>query len=264
MRPNTPHFVVTPESAICHGGHFYAMSTIQDTVFGLYHMFVASTRVTNTEHSEDAHLLLRRMVVYLHYVFVKRGSKVTDSTSKPPPISHVPNLSTFEGALDLFMLCIIMELGDLINPLAYKKTYRQARHHSLRVCTIHARGLSRDLRNWWDSCYIFLDPETRMLHTAESVFKNLLSQHLSTLVFYKKMAEENDVRGEVPECTAKVLQSLLQKYLPYALYSPCHRGFEWGGAMYVVQARAPGSSAYMRSWNSAFFPHDVLTIHCRP
>ncbi|KAF8220480.1 hypothetical protein L208DRAFT_1202251, partial [Tricholoma matsutake] len=38
MQPN-PHFVVTPESAICHGSHFYAVSTIQDTVFGLYHMF---------------------------------------------------------------------------------------------------------------------------------------------------------------------------------------------------------------------------------
>ncbi|KAF8230484.1 hypothetical protein L208DRAFT_1145568, partial [Tricholoma matsutake] len=50
MQPNTPHFVVTPESAIYHGGHFYTMSTIQDMVFRLYHMFVASKRVTNTEH----------------------------------------------------------------------------------------------------------------------------------------------------------------------------------------------------------------------
>ncbi|KAF8224205.1 hypothetical protein L208DRAFT_1312881 [Tricholoma matsutake] len=58
MRPNTPHFVVTPESAICHGGHFYMMSTIQDMVFGLYHMFVASERVMNMEHSHDVHLLL--------------------------------------------------------------------------------------------------------------------------------------------------------------------------------------------------------------
>ena len=58
MRPNTPHFVVTPESAICHGGHFYAMSTIRDTIFGIYHMFVASKNITNTEHTQDAHLLL--------------------------------------------------------------------------------------------------------------------------------------------------------------------------------------------------------------
>jgi hypothetical protein len=148
MRPNTPHFVVTPESAICHGGHFYAMSTIQDTVFGLYHMFVASKRVTNTEHSHDAHLLLRRMVTYLHYVLVKRGSKLDSST--PPPTPHIPDVSTFEGVLDLFMLCVVMELGDLINPLAYRKKYRHGpKHDQDRLCTIHARGLSRDLRHWW-------------------------------------------------------------------------------------------------------------------
>ncbi|KAF8240400.1 hypothetical protein L208DRAFT_1212558, partial [Tricholoma matsutake] len=117
MWPNTPHFVVTPESAICHGGHFYAMSTIQDMVFRLYHMFVASKRVTNTEHSHDAHLLFQRMVTYLDYVLVKCGSKLDLST--PLPTCHIPDVSTFEGVLDLFMLCIVMELGDLINPLAY-------------------------------------------------------------------------------------------------------------------------------------------------
>src|ERR1700679_1666479 len=114
MRPNTPHFVVTPESAICHGGHFYAMSTIQGTVFGLYHMFVASKRVTNTEHSYDAHILLRRMVVHVHHVLVKHGSKLTAPHNTP----HIPDVSTFESLLDLFMLCIVMELGDLINPVA--------------------------------------------------------------------------------------------------------------------------------------------------
>jgi hypothetical protein len=114
MRPNTPHFVVTPESAICHEGHFYAMSTIQDTVFGLYHMLVAGKRVTNTEHSQDAHLLLRRMVTYLHNVLVRHRSKLDSST--PLPMPHIPNVLTFEGVLDLFMLCIVMELGDLVNP----------------------------------------------------------------------------------------------------------------------------------------------------
>jgi hypothetical protein len=121
MQPNTPHFVVTPESVICHGGHFYAMSMIQDKVFGLYHMFVASKRVTNTEHSHDAHLLLQRMVAYLHNVLIRRGSKLDLSTALPSP--HIPDVSTFEGVLDLFMLCIIMELGDLINPLVYKKKH---------------------------------------------------------------------------------------------------------------------------------------------
>src|ERR1700733_1041346 len=254
MRPNTPHFVVTPESAICHGGHFYAMSTIQDTVFGLYHMFVASKRVTNTEHSEDAHLLLRRMVVYLHYVLVKHGSKSNFSTSTPPSIPHVPDISTFEGVLDLFMLCVIMELGDIINPSAYKKKYRHDRHHDhVRLSTIHARGLSRDLRHWWASRYELVNPETQKIEDSDVVFKDLLSQHISSLVFYKQIAEENQVEGEVSECTVEVLRNLLQQYLPYIPQLTSYKSFEWEGPMYVVHAKRRGSSAYMRSRNLTFF-----------
>lgn len=258
MRPNTPHFVVTPESAICHGGHFYAMSTIQDTVFGLYHMFVASKKVTNTEHSHDAHLLLRRMVTYLHYVLVKRGSKLDLST--PPPTPHIPDVSTFEGVLDLLMLCVVMELGDLINPLAYRKKYRHGPKHDYdRLCTIHARGLSRDLRLWWCARYMFLDPEKESSIDGGLVFKTLLSQHIAALISYKTMAEEKDVQGEVLECTADVLTDLLKKYFPSALRFGVSEGFEWAGPKYIVKARAAVLSSYTRCRHCAFFIHNLLT-----
>src|ERR1700679_1405191 len=197
MRPNTPHFVVTPESAICHGGHFYAMSTIQDTVFVLYHMFVASKRVTNTEHSHDAHLLLRRMVIYFHYVLFKLGSKPTPSAA-PYSIPHIPDVSTFDGVIDLFMLCIIMELGDLINPLAYRKKYRNGwnRDHD-RLSTIHACGLSRDLRTWWHAHYRLYDPQEEVLVNDEALFKAFFCQHIRALISYKRAAEKKEVQGEV-------------------------------------------------------------------
>lgn len=62
MRPNTPHCVVTFESAICKGGHLYATSTIRDSCYGYWHSFVASTLLTNTEHTTEAQLLLQRLV----------------------------------------------------------------------------------------------------------------------------------------------------------------------------------------------------------
>jgi hypothetical protein len=62
MRPNTPHCVVTFESAICTGGHLYASSTICDSCYGYLHAFVVSTLLTNTEHTTEAQLLLRRLV----------------------------------------------------------------------------------------------------------------------------------------------------------------------------------------------------------
>jgi hypothetical protein len=238
MRPNTPHFVVTPQSAICHGGHFYAMSTIRDTIFGIYHMFVASRNITNTEHTQDAHLLLRRLVVHTHYVLVKRGSKHNFSTAPPTP--HVPDVSTIEGAIDLFMLCIIMELGDLINPLAYKKKHRRDRDRDYdRLCTIHARGLSRDLRNWWRACYMFYDSEADRSVDGEIVFKDMFFQQINALISYKKLAEKKNIHGDELECTAELLESLVRKYFPHTLASSgvLQKGFDWLGTRYVVRSQ---------------------------
>lgn len=241
------------------------MSTIQDTVFGLYHMFVASKRVTNTEHSHDAHLLLRRMVAYIHNVLVRRGSKLDLSTALPTP--HIPDVSTFEGVLDLFMLCIIMELGDLVNPLAYKKKHRHGRKHDHdRLCTIHARGLSRDLRHWWCARYMFFDPEKRSLIDGGLVFEDLLSQHIDALISYKTAAEESDVQGEVLECTADVLTGLLKKHFPYALRfgASAGKGFEWAGPRYVVKARARVVSSYTRCRGYTSLNTKYLQKRCRP
>jgi hypothetical protein len=208
-------------------------------------MFVASKRVTNTEHSHDAHLLLQRMVAYLHYALVKRGSKLDLSTAPPTP--HIPDVSTFEGVLDLFMLCVVMELGDLINPLAYKKKHRHGRKHDHdRLCTIYARGLSRDLCHWWCARYMFLDPEKKSPINGGLVFRNLLSQHIAALISYKTMAEEKDVQGEALECTADVLTGLLKKYFPSTLRFGVSEGFEWAGPRYVVKARAEVLSSYTR------------------
>lgn len=66
MRPNTIHAVVTPEPSICRGGHFYAASTIQDTIYGIFHTFVSSTYVTNAVHKAASEKLLSRMLIYMY------------------------------------------------------------------------------------------------------------------------------------------------------------------------------------------------------
>jgi hypothetical protein len=73
MRPNTPHAVLTVDSAICHGGHFYAMATMEDTNNGFLNSFLGSTLLTNTQHTSDAQLLLRRMVAHYHRMIVHEG-----------------------------------------------------------------------------------------------------------------------------------------------------------------------------------------------
>ena len=65
MRPNTPHIVFTLEHTICTGGHFYATSTLQDTLYGLEHNFFLGHLVTNTDHIASR-LLLRRFAHFFH------------------------------------------------------------------------------------------------------------------------------------------------------------------------------------------------------
>lgn len=69
MRPNTPHAVYTPDHAICMGGHFYATSTMQSTMFGLIHSFMAGLLVTNTSHQVSRNLI-RRIALFYHAMLV--------------------------------------------------------------------------------------------------------------------------------------------------------------------------------------------------
>jgi hypothetical protein len=155
MWPNTPHFVLTPEAAICHGGHFYTMSTIQDTIFTMYHMFTLSNFITNVKHSHASHVLFWRLIVHCHHVLIQEG--------RDPWLSnkwldlHVPDISTLPGALDLFLICVIAELGGLLNPTAYHKWHRDDRTlEQDHLAEIHTWGLARELLDYWQSWYMFL------------------------------------------------------------------------------------------------------------
>jgi hypothetical protein len=66
MRPNTAHAVFTPDNVICHGGHFYASSTMQDTMFGIVHTFM-SHMCSPTQTSQ--HMALS-CVALLHFIMM--------------------------------------------------------------------------------------------------------------------------------------------------------------------------------------------------
>lgn len=87
MRPNTPHAVFTPEDVICHGGHFYATSTIQDTMFCIVQTFMCHN-LTNADKQTHG-LVLRRIVAFYHDVLVQKrleeGGECLNSYSTPTP-----------------------------------------------------------------------------------------------------------------------------------------------------------------------------------
>jgi hypothetical protein len=69
MQPNTPHAVLTPNASICHGGHYYATSTVRQTCYGVFIGFVLNSIITNTEHTSPSMLFFRRLTQYWHTVY---------------------------------------------------------------------------------------------------------------------------------------------------------------------------------------------------
>jgi hypothetical protein len=58
------HAVFTPAATICHGGHFYSTSTLQDTLRASVHSFMDHSKITNTNHPPAAALLRRMSSLY--------------------------------------------------------------------------------------------------------------------------------------------------------------------------------------------------------
>jgi hypothetical protein len=55
------------------GGHYYATSTLRDTCYGILESFAFGNVVTNSSHSEDAFMLLTRVVAFYESELMSRG-----------------------------------------------------------------------------------------------------------------------------------------------------------------------------------------------
>jgi hypothetical protein len=190
MRPNTAHAVFTPDNVICHGGHFYATSTIQDTMFGLVNTFISPDRLTNAEKPTHG-LVLRRIAAFYHDALVQKrleeGGESLSPSSTPTPYltvslfftipeyeqGHLPKLEDFNSVLDLFTFC---NLVVLMNVLDFR-TYQTAPGNSSQTMALellekhdfnsipaieryeiaHARGRCWDIFSWFFSKYELFD-----------------------------------------------------------------------------------------------------------
>jgi hypothetical protein len=210
MKPSTLHAVVTFEASICHGGHFYPMSTMRNTMYGIMHTFVGSSVLTNTEHTTDSRMLLQRLVshVYSHTV----EHKFQASPDLPTPTSaHVPKLNTIDGVLDLFSLLNLIELSNILHPLSYATCGLRLKE---RMQMIHARKLTRIILRWfWCNYEIYqIQKGTRkIVRDGEHFYNESLGRQTKALVAYKKVAETCGMVSDVEACTAEVMESFVTK-----------------------------------------------------
>ncbi|KAJ3526490.1 hypothetical protein NMY22_g10143 [Coprinellus aureogranulatus] len=109
MPPGVLHSVVTTETAVCTGGHYYAWGTMQQTLWSLIHVRI-SDQSTNTTHSVWGEALVRISIFFFHR-YVKGYDK-----------AH-PSLPTLESSGDWENLCALFTIMELLNVLN-ADTYR--------------------------------------------------------------------------------------------------------------------------------------------
>ncbi|KAF8881118.1 hypothetical protein BD779DRAFT_1675606 [Infundibulicybe gibba] len=200
MRPNTPHAVYTHGHAICHGGHFYATSCLQDTLYSLIHSFVAGSVVTNTEHRASRQIL-RRMVQFYHHVH-------TNELASSIPVAegyqdHMLSLDTSSGVLDLFSICILTEASNILSLETYEDGMSL---EEMRSC-VEARQRSRDLISWFFSKYELVRSGV-VLDGYKEVYWRFLARILLGLVKYMVLVEGD---AAVEGCTWSAVMDEVDK-----------------------------------------------------
>ena len=194
MRPNTPHAVFTPEPSICHGGHFYSTSTMQDTMFGIVNTFMNPSALTNTDHPPHA-ILLRRIAAFYHESLVKQ--QVRDG------VGHLPNLTSIDGVLDLLTFCNMMIMANVLD----SRTYEPATGSTKELMDLHdvnaipakerqqmayARGRCWDILRWFFNKYEIYDKELDFaIDGFHEIGMGYLAHQGTTILDFKKMAIKN-------------------------------------------------------------------------
>jgi hypothetical protein len=195
MRPNTPHAVFTPDHSICHGGHFYATSTMQDTMFGIVNTFMSPNGLTNTDHRPHG-ILLRRIAAFYHDILVKQ--RVEDDEYE---LGHLPNLTSFEGVLDLLTFCNLMVLANVLDFRTYQPapggSHKDHNLHDVneipakeRYEMAYARGRCWDMLLWFFSKYEIFEKESGLVIDGhKEVAMRYLSDQGWTILEFKRRAD---------------------------------------------------------------------------
>lgn len=69
MRPHTRHAMFTVSHSLCHGGAFYPMSSLKDTLSGIIHTFITRSFIPTQENTMA---MIRRMVIFVYRALVDR------------------------------------------------------------------------------------------------------------------------------------------------------------------------------------------------
>lgn len=246
MKPNTPHLVITPESSICYGSHFYALSTtIHDSCHGLLHTFVASLLLTNTEHTTALRDLLCRTLAYYCKIFTSDyilsggvGIGGTGKSMSEKYTGHIPNVFELDGLIDVLSLCNVAELENVLH---YKIYTPEGLTRAERKKVIHGRQMARQVRAWLACVIKIQSPNNEQGHSLEDhIFYPYLASQVLAICGYKRQAPTSSAQGNVP-FTLKNLEPQIDRTVEGdAQFAKHYKGqddpmsFDWTEHIYTI------------------------------
>jgi hypothetical protein len=121
------------------------------------------------------------------------------------PIPHVPNINEFDGLLDIFSICNIMEASNILHHKTYL-TGKSGLTVDQRLRMIHGRVKARQILAWIFANYGF-EGDTSM----ETFYWRYLAHQLKTLFQIKERVEEQDIRSFNNDRIAKEVKKKIDK-----------------------------------------------------
>ncbi|KAF5365834.1 hypothetical protein D9757_012796 [Collybiopsis confluens] len=211
--PCTPHFVLTPEAAICHGGHFVSSQTLVRTNYAILQTFVASDLLTNTIDF-NAPEGLRLIVQYWSNLIVDNEEDYLEMLKKHDRqiIPHVPNFQLLDDIVAFLSLANIIKLGGVLDVREYRESSSYSsqpghsvpkgiRHHAAEVKT-----QVLDIEDWlFRHFHLVLVSSSESseasdgLETAErlpTLAVRYFAQQTQALLYHKFTTTERGIHGE--------------------------------------------------------------------
>ncbi|KAG6825256.1 hypothetical protein H0H92_004277, partial [Tricholoma furcatifolium] len=188
MRPQLPHLVYTPKIGltVCKGGHFYFTGMLKDSIIGIYHHAISGFIITNTDHAESCHACLSRLLVAIKASIMKGSSLASGSHDLV-----VPDVTTWEGIVHVFFLCIYFELCGALHMWSWGEEKKLA-------SVIKDRIRSRELVSHICSITSFRYGDSEAFtgtRAVRDIFGRLLAQHAYLLIKLKDKALQQEHDG---------------------------------------------------------------------
>ncbi|KAJ3720685.1 hypothetical protein C8R42DRAFT_722376 [Lentinula raphanica] len=237
MPPCTPHFVLTPSPAICHGGHYYSYLSMTRTAYSWFHNLVAASTITNTTDYNAFEGLIsitafwHRSIVEDSERYLKNIKKVDDNTSQPwsddghDLMIHLPNFYSMEDMIQFLTLVNLVRLIPVLDIRRYREQsgqYTQSANFvvppEFKARTQHANVLVSQLLNWVSDTFTFhqyAGPDDKF--ATPTRLKNLsrlyLCKQAQTLVYEKVKAEQMGMYAEDKTITAQAVKRAIEEDL---------------------------------------------------